>query len=775
MASQADLEAREAECNNAADYAALAAEALSDPADKDYARKLLEKAEMQCQMPPDYVVTALGFAEGLEDKDYAADLLEQAEDMCFEPLEFAEVAHGYAVADNKDKAAELLRRAADEASALGDFLKIAGYARADLNDDALAGELLAKVEEKAKDFQAYKDLAAAVAENGDTDTAKGFYKKAARYCDDIPATVDYARGWKELFDDEASARSTLDDAEMDCQFTKEFVALSTGYQQLFDDTDKVNELMDQAAEFAMTGEEQADLAVGYWDLLQDKEKAADAYRQALADIVDKTQLLDTAKHIAVKLQDTALAKDFYTKAEGKMSGAGELSNLAQTVLADLDDKAYAAEIYARAAESLSNPADLINLANDVAGKLGEADQAKGIYQKALGNCKDFGQTRKLLDNVVANLKDAELILAILEKAESVAEGTQDLIALSDQILQTSDEKAFAARTLEAAEEQVTSIAEMKAVVAAVEQNFADDADWTARVKEKQEKREANQAAYNAFQEREAGCSSVINYVNLADQVIRQLEDRFYARKLLVSAEKALEESGRPFVQVSMLALAADRLVEDLDWSVKLLDQAAQQAQSFADIRSVSEAASTELSDSERGRGLAKSYLSGWEEKLDQSEAPGAYDYSKLAQLAAADLADKDWSAALLEKAATCQADHLALAHMGGLAAQIGRDDLAVQYHGQAMAKAANATQAMQVAGRLQKQHVEPQRIADLYRSAGDGMSTPAEKLSWAEGILSIFRDNEWATQAYDAIETDMDGSTLARYKASRKQRLEHRL
>ena len=93
MASKADLESREANCNSVDDYVNLALEALAEPADASYAKELLEKAELECQMPLDYIKAADVAAGKLGDKAYAAELYEQAEDMLFELKEFTSFSH----------------------------------------------------------------------------------------------------------------------------------------------------------------------------------------------------------------------------------------------------------------------------------------------------------------------------------------------------------------------------------------------------------------------------------------------------------------------------------------------------------------------------------------------------------------------------------------------------------------------------------------------------------------------------------------------------------
>ena len=69
MATRADLEAREAEYTTVEDYTKLALEALSDPADQEYAEELLSSAEDECQMPVDYCRVAEVYAKGLGKKD----------------------------------------------------------------------------------------------------------------------------------------------------------------------------------------------------------------------------------------------------------------------------------------------------------------------------------------------------------------------------------------------------------------------------------------------------------------------------------------------------------------------------------------------------------------------------------------------------------------------------------------------------------------------------------------------------------------------------------
>jgi tetratricopeptide (TPR) repeat protein len=773
MASKADLESREEQCNSVDDFVNLAQEALADPVDKEYAKELLQKAEMQCQTPLDYLKPADVAISGLNDKEYATELYEQAEDMLFEVPEFTAFAHSMAVhMTDQEKAQEYLEKAAEEATQVPEFLAIAKVAREDLGNDALAKSLLAKVEEKAKSLDDFRELVKKILDSGDSETAQTLFKKAARFAEDIPTTVNYAKDIVDIFGDKAWARHTLQEAETDCQFTKEFIALAHGYQELFEDSDKVNELIDQAAEFCMSGEEHVDLADGYWNLLKEKDKAAESYEKALSEITDKQALLDLAKKVAIELKNADLAKTIYSKAEERMSSASELSKLAQAIVADLKDKNYAAEVYARAAGSLVNPNDLINLGSDIIAQLKDPKQATDVYRKAFDKAGDFKQLLNLVDHVDSELEDKNFAQEILEKAVQNAQGTPDLVKIAGKVLSALEDKSFATRVLEEAEERVTSIGEMRAVTEAIETHFSDDSEWVARVDEKLAKRQANQAKYEAFQKRENRAETVFHYLKLAEAVMVELEDKFYARKLLVNAEQAYQAQGYDFNQGHELAVAINNHLNDQDWIKRILDDAAGRCRNFACICSVGETASRDLSDKKAGRALAKRYYQAWEEKLDAAKAKSPYDYTKLASVINHHLNDTAWAAAILNKAVEAGGDHFVLAQIGQLALANGDNDMAKTMYQKAVDACQTAVHLQQLARRLKANGVPSEMIRELYLGAKPKFESAAEHLRWAEGITVLFRDVEWATQEYETLASEFaSGADAARFRASRQSHL----
>ncbi|MCB1762805.1 MAG: hypothetical protein KDI27_06690 [Gammaproteobacteria bacterium] len=749
MALKETLESRESDCTSAQDYAALASEALTDPVDKEYARYLLDQGETAAQMPPDYVAVA-EVALGLDEPDYAMGIYEQAEEMCFDALEFAAVGRSLAAnTTQKEKAKELLQRAAETASKPEEYLVISGFAGNDLKDDALAAELLSKVDANAKSLTDYTKLVKSLIDAGDAVSAKRFFRKAERYLNGIGDTLNYAEQIKQLFDDQDGARSILEEAESSCQFPKDFAQLASGFKRILGDEAQVKNLMQQAADFAMTGEEQLDLGNGYWDLLQDKAAALEAFQKALPDLNDKAALLTLGTKIAKQIGDAELAKKIFTKVEQKSSGTVELRKLAQTVLEATDDRSYAADIYLRASETMDQPNDLISLAGDLAKQLDEKAKATEVYRKAFSKLNDFGQYLKLLEQVENNTADKGFGREILARAAEQASGTPDLLQVCKQVMAILNDTEMCRPLLQSAEAQVTSVGEMKNVLQAVGEHFPEDSEWLALAQEKLALREANQAKYATFQKREISADNFIKLMQLTDDVMAELNDVHYARKLLDSAEKMMNEQGFELNRATTLVKAVATHLKDNDWSKKLLASMAKQCRSFASVRSVAQSAIQYLPA--EGKALAATYYQQWEEQLKAADDTSGYDWTKLAAAVHQDTADVAVAGRLLQSAGEAGGDRFFWAHLGDLAGRLGDSDQAKAFFGKALAACTNPLQVRQVIGRLLTTSADADGIRELYAHVRERFAEPRQQLVWAEGILELFDDHNWAKREFDGL------------------------
>ena len=753
MATKADLEAREAECDSLQDYTELAAEALQDPQDAEYARHLLGQAEMQCQFPADYIrVAERAIAAG--DEGMAERLYEQAEEFCMEGGEFAEVASSLAThTDRKDKARELLQKAVESTKKPEEILAYAGHAKRALADDELAASLLSGLKDQLKSVDDFKALAAKVlGEQKDLAAARMLYEQAADVGEGPAGKVEFASGLVELFDDKTAAADLLSGVEGECMFPGQFVALAEGFKRLLDDNEKTAALLEQGKEFAMSGDENLDLANGYARLLSDQETALTLYHQALGDFSTKDDLIRLADAMADNLADKSGAAQAYEKAEGKITDPNDLPALARAVMQALGDKELAAGIFARAVDRIEQPNDLLRLGNEIQETLSDKAQAGAVYRKALDAASEYPQLQRLLDVLASGFDDPELAQAAIAKSLEVCDDSAALLDAAERGKKLGADGLVTAKALDMAEDAVNSLDEMRRLNDTVARLAGDDTKRLQRVAAKLEKREASQAKYVAFQDREKRSSRYNQFIALADAVKEELDDPFYAAQLLEKAEETLASQGFNLQQYQTLTRAVDRLTGDADWVKRLLDASAEKVGFFAQVRALGQMAARDLNDRSFGVQWARDLYQQWEQKLVGADKVSPHELSKLARAAADDLGDQEWALGLLDKAADTASAPRDLAWLGHYARSWGEAGRADGYLRSAAAKCVNAEQFTQLARQLKGFNESEELSRELYGLGEDSLNEPLAKLRWAEGIVREFGDREWAKRVFDGLE-----------------------
>ncbi len=773
MATKAELEAREAECSSVIDICKLALEALEEPKDLEYAKELLSKAEVDCSMPNDYIAVAEVYAK-MGNKDSAEEMYEEAEDACFEPMEIASLGHSIAInLGDKEKAKELLENAANDAKKINEILTISNYVLEDLQDEELAKNLMSKVEAQCKELKDYKELAKTIIkEQNDKELAKNFFLKAANKIDGIEQTVEFALSIIELFDDKDEAKSALEDVEDDAQFTKECVALARGYLKAGDE-DKVKEMLENAKEYAMTGEEQIDLALGIWELLKDKDLASESFKAGVNDLNDKDKLFNYAKIIALEIGNIELAKKYYERAESKLNTVSDLSRLAQAIIDNLKDKDYARQVYERAEQSLEMPQDLMNLATDVIKNLDDRDKAKVIYEKAMSKIEKLDEYLKLFDEVIKNLKDNEFGKKILETAFSKAQNTPEMLKIVSKGLEVLNDKDFSAQVLEKAEEIVTNLSEMKEVKNTVKDKFSDNEHWVKRVEEKLEKREKNQDKYDAYQKREELSKTFKDLRLIVEDMMDELNDKYYAQKLLKKSEKILDGLQFNIDNYRKLIDSIVKYLQDFDWVEKIIRYLLEnKVKFFFDYYGLAHLAKDVLTKGAKGTELANEILKTYEKNFVSKSGKCVYDYTDLAKSVFYILGDKDWSIQLLKKAEEQSPDSYAYAYLAYLAKIFGDVTLAKSYYDKSKSSLNSAATLQAIVERMKNLNVSDKEIKDFY-SIGENLTSPEEQLIWAEGIVDLLNARDWAEKVYKKIERNFKSEDLKeRFDISRKIHLE---
>lgn len=325
--------------------------------------------------------------------------------------------------------------------------------------------------------------------------------------------------------------------------------------------------------------------------------------------------------------------------------------------------------------------------------------------------------------------------------------------------------------MDQAENAVASLDEMSKVVEAAKTDFADDAERVARVQAKYDKRAANQAKYVEFGKQEELADTPKKLFRLADQVMAELEDPFYAAKLLAKVEAMLDQGDYQFLRYRPLILAVDKHVNDAAWVARLLDTAAAKSRDFVWFKEVVKTAATELRNKELGREKARAYVKSREEAIRANPEASVYDYTKLAELIIQDLGDAAWGTNLLIEAKARARDHYALAHIAALQAKGG--DLAGAEATLMLAAQAcgSADGCIQLATRMKNAGFDAALVRKVYEACGNTLTTPADRLHWVEGIVDELKDKAWASQAYAAIEGQFTGEARARFEVSRMNRV----
>ncbi len=566
--------------------------------------------------------------------------------------------------------------------------------------------------------------------------------------------------------DAAYAKELMDRVADDCQFTKDLAACAIAYKAL-GEQGRAEELLQTAEDYCMSGEEQVALAEAKFKVLGDKDAAIGAYEKALKETGSLDPLIELAKNVMRVIADSAFAKKILEKAESKISRAVEYSKLAAASADHLLNKDYAAEIFNKAAEKLSTVPDLLALAGEVTKTLGDPARAKALYERALNGASDFTAAKTLIESA-KQAGDTAFMQAALKKAGELATATGEHIELAEGLASVGD-KPGAAALLDKAEEAVAGLDEMQKLVAAVEAHLADDAERLTRVKAKLEKRQANHTRYLEFQKLESEARSVKHFLTLAERVRLELEDPFYAAKLIQSAEELLDGTGYQFSRYKPILQAVDKNLDDTDWLNRLLDRASENAADFITFKDLVTTAA-QMKHRELGVSKARAYLAAREAALAGDANTTVYDTAKLAEASFAATHDTAEAGRLLEIARAQAHDHFALTHIGHLYAGMGNAAKADEYFASAAAACTNGDTCIQFINRLKGFALSADILKKWYAECGTHLSKPADKLRWAEGIADVLNDKAWATQAYSQLAGQFSGPEAARFDLSRRSR-----
>ena len=259
-------------------------------------------------------------------------------------------------------------------------------------------------------------------------------------------------------------------------------------------------------------------------------------------------------------------------------------------------------------------------------------------------------------------------------------------------------------------------------------------------------------------------------MRLAKEIALVVEDLQYARKLIdKSVEQLVQEVFDTSQWLTLIEIATNNL-NDPELAESLVSSALSKCEHFSGAYQLALSVSG-LPENKAGNKLATKILQQWESRLDSTP-----DKIKFANAVHHALGDKPWVQKILSNFSSSNCTSLQAIELGVLSAQVGDDSLAIKWFENAAEKCTTPNECAQMIRRMQSGGVDLSIQKEIYQRSRQAMQREIDLLHWVEGILTYFRDIEWAKSAYDEIETSIsDDVVRSTLKISRKHRLEKAL
>ncbi len=450
MATRDTLTPKEAQCSSGAEYAALALEALQEPADAAYAKELMDRVADDCQFTKDLAACAIAY-KALGEQARAEELLQTAEDYCMSGEEQVVLAEAkFKVLGDKAAAVGAYEKALKETNNLDPLIDLAKDVMRVIADNAFAKKVLEKAEAKISRAVEYSKLAAASAEHLlDKEYAEAIFNKAAEKLSSVPdllalagevtKTLGDPQKAKALYQralegatDFAAAKTLIESAKQ----TGDAAFMQTALKKAGDLATATGEYIELAEGLAGVGDKAG--ATALLDKAEDAVAGLDEMHRLVtaveAHLADDTERLARVKVKLEKRQANHARYMEFQQLEKDAVSVKQFLALAERVRLELEDPFYSAKLI-EAAETLLD-----------------------------GTGYQFSRYKPILLAVDKNLDDTEWLSRQLDRA---AENATDFIAFKDLVVTAAQLK-----------HRELGVSKARAYLAMREAALAADADAT---------------------------------------------------------------------------------------------------------------------------------------------------------------------------------------------------------------------------------------------------------------------------------------------------------
>ncbi|MEJ5286393.1 MAG: hypothetical protein CH6_2757 [Candidatus Kapaibacterium sp.] len=612
MPLKEELKEQEKNCVDVKDYVELAKKALEEPVDIEYAKELLETAEDECKFPDEYVMVAEIYAQ-MNEKDKAEELYESAEDNAFEPLELARLAHSiFCHLKNVDKSKELFQNALKDAKKVQEFFELLSYIQMDFPESDLHKTITEKISSTIRSVDELTKVAKEIAEK-DKNLAIQIVKDYEKKVDGVINIANLSNLVYELFNDKDWAVELLEEAKDEAKFTNEFITLAKAFDKL-GLKENVNELLEEARNYAVSAEENYDLAIAVWDILKDKTLTTTLLQKSYKSLKDKKAITNILTFSYQQLEDKEFSKEILDFLVENSTSNDELLQNIKLGFEILKDKEISSKHFETALSKLTEPKDLIKFGTELFNLIGDEEQTKIFFKKAFDNSVNFEQFLELTQKYFNLFVKDEFVLQSLEKCEEIAKSSVENIEIAKLYMNLMNDREKAKKNLEVADEIVASLQDMKLVAETVKKLFPDDEEWIKQVEEKLAKRQANQNKYDEFLKLEKDAKYLKDYLTLAERVITELDDVYYAKKLLNKANELLDNQYLNIENYYKLSKAIIQLTKDTNWAKSIFDSLFKRIRFIQELEDILKFVHKLFDDKEKTKAITETYLNSWQRK-----------------------------------------------------------------------------------------------------------------------------------------------------------------
>ncbi|MCX7908527.1 MAG: hypothetical protein N2560_03305 [Ignavibacteria bacterium] len=614
MALRQELKDAEKNCIELQDYIELANKALEEPKDIEYAKEILFKAEDECKFPDEFVILAEAFSKINETKK-AEELYESAEENAFEPLEFARIAHSiYLTLNLKDKAIELYQNSIKEAKKSQELLEILLFIHKDFPESDIYHSILSKISSQIKSIEELTKILNEILRK-DIDLAKDIAKKFEKNITGIPNLCKFAEIVFELFSDKHWAISIIEECNEDAKFTKEFILLAKAYQKI-GETERVPDLLSQAKDYATNSDELYEVAIAIWDLKKDRDETSTLLQKSYKSIKDKNQLKNLIKFVKEELQNYELSKNII---EFLLENSNTNEELLNNILLGheiLKDSNTTEENFLRAMSKIQEPKDLILFGLNFKNITEQKEKVKIFFEKAFDNSIKFEHFVEVAKNYQKEFGKDGFLEKCLINAEEKSNTTTEFLELSKIYFDLLNDTNKAKECLQKAEEVVTSLQDMKLVNELAKKFFYEDENWILEIEEKLKKRESNQQKYDEFLKLEKEAKYLRDLLFLVDKAITDLDDIYYAKKLLRKANELIDKQNLNIENYYLLCKKIVETTKDVNWVIAVLDSLFYNRIRFIyEIHQLLDYVKVLFEDKEIAKSITEKYLNVWQRKV----------------------------------------------------------------------------------------------------------------------------------------------------------------